>query len=69
MATMPLSLAVMLTYSEIATAQGVPLSDQDGASWVIPAFALCALVNATLIWIIVRGRRLRPRVQAPVGPP
>ena len=57
--TAPLSLGVMLTYSAIAWLQGVPLSDQDGAWWVIPAFALCALVNAFLVWVVFRGRRTR----------
>ena len=55
LATMPLSIAVMLAYSAIATSQGIPLSDQDGAWWVIPAIACCALVNAWLIWVIFRG--------------
>lgn len=61
---MPLGIEVMLAYSGIATSQGVPLSDQDGAWWVFPAFACCALVNATLIWVIFRGRRIRPLIKA-----
>ncbi|HET9020959.1 MAG TPA: hypothetical protein VFN34_03665 [Ornithinibacter sp.] len=69
LATMPLSIAVMLAYSAIATSQGIPLSDQDGSWWVIPAFALCALVNAALIWVIFRGRRIRPLIEAPPAPP
>ena len=66
---MPLSIAVMLADHEIATAQGIPISDQDGAWWVIPAFALCALINAMLIWVIFRGRRIRPLIEAPPAPP
>ena len=69
LATMPLSIAVMLAYSGIATSQGIPLSDQDGSWWVIPAFACCALVDALLVWVIFRGRRLRPLVEAPPAPP
>ena len=69
LATMPLSIAVMVAYIGIATAQGIPPSDQYGAWWVIPAFALCALMNASLIWVIFRGRRIRPLVEAPPAPP
>lgn len=69
LATLPLSIAVMVAYSAIATAQGIPMSDQDGAWWVIPAFALCALINASLIWVIFRGRRSQPPVEAPPAPP
>ena len=67
--TMPLSIGVMLAYSEMATAQGIPQSDQYGAWWVIPAFALCALINASLIWVIFRGRRIRPLIEPPPAPP
>ena len=69
LATLPLSIAVMLAYSGVATAQGIPMSDQYGAWWVIPAFAFCALINAWLIWVIFRGRRIRPLIEAPPAPP
>jgi hypothetical protein len=58
-ATLPLSLVVMETYSAIATTRGVPLSAQDGGLWTLPAFALCALVNALLLWVLFRGPRIR----------
>jgi hypothetical protein len=69
LASMPLSIAVMLAYSGIATSQGIPLSEQDGAWWIIPAFACCALVNASLIWVILGGGRIRPLIEAPPAPP
>ncbi len=69
LATMPLSIAVELAYSGIATAQGVPMSDQYGSWWVIPAFALCALINDSLIWVIFRGRPIRPLIEPPPAPP
>ena len=69
LATLPLSIAVMVAYIGIATAQGIPMSDQYGAWWVIPAFAICALINAYVIWVIFRGRRIQPLIDAPPAPP
>lgn len=69
LATMPLSIAVMFGHSEIATSQGVPPSEQNGGWWMFPAFALCGLINAMLIWVSLRGRRTRPLIEAPPAPP
>jgi hypothetical protein len=60
MAALPLSIGVMVTYSAIETTRGVPLADQDGGGWTLAAFVACALVNAFVIWVLFRGRRLRP---------
>src|SRR5262245_57616877 len=46
MATLPLSGGVM---------QG----DQDWGPWMLPIFTVCALVNAFVIWVVFRGRRIR----------
>jgi hypothetical protein len=59
LATMPLSIGVMVAYSAIETARGVPLADQDGGWGTLVAFVVCALVNALVIWVLFRGRRLR----------
>ena len=59
MATMPLSLGVMFGYSAVATANGVPMAEQDAGWWTLWAFAACALVNAVVFWVICRGRRIR----------
>jgi hypothetical protein len=69
MGTFPLSLIVMAAYTGIASAQGIPLSDQDGAWWVVPAFALCGVFNALVIWVLFRGRRQGPLVEVPPGTP
>ena len=69
LATMPLSLAVILAYNGIATVLGLPLSGQDGAWWVIAAFAICALINASLIWVLFRGQPIRPLIEAGPAPP
>lgn len=58
MITLPLSLFVAESYSAIESARGVSPSDQDGGLWLLVAFALCALVNALLIWVVLRGRRI-----------
>jgi hypothetical protein len=59
LATLPWSFGVMAGYTAHESAQGVPMADQDGGLWMVPAFAACALVNALLIWLIFRGRRIR----------
>ena len=69
MATFPLSLVVMAAYMGIEAAQGIPPSDQDGAWWVIPAYAICGVVNALVIWAIFRGRRHGVLVEVPPGTP
>jgi hypothetical protein len=55
MATLPLSLGVMLGYDAIATALDVP---PDGGPWELAVFAACAAINALVIWVIFRGRGL-----------
>ena len=59
LATLPLSLGVMEAYSAMASAQGVPVADQDFGLWTLAAFAVCAVVNALLFWVVFRGRRIR----------
>jgi hypothetical protein len=57
--TLPFSLPVTLAYSAIETTRGVPVAQHDGGPWTLAAFALCALLNALLIWVTIRGRRIR----------
>ena len=54
-ATLPLSLVVMLGYSALEAAAGVPAAEQDGGLWTLVAFALCALLNAVALYVGVRG--------------
>ena len=54
-ATLPLSLVVMLGYSALEAAAGVPAAQQDGGLWTLGAFALCALLNAIALYVGVRG--------------
>jgi hypothetical protein len=58
MATAPLSVGVMMGYSEILTARGVPPADHDADLWTLVGFAACALVNSSLLWVLLRGRRI-----------
>jgi hypothetical protein len=69
LATFPLSLVVMASYTGIATAQGIPPSDQYPGWWVLAAFAICGVVNAVVVWVFVRGRRQGPLVEVPPGTP
>ncbi len=55
MATFPLSLVVVLAYMAIESARGVPMADQDGGLGLLVGYALCAPVNAYLIWMVLRG--------------
>lgn len=57
-ATGPSSLGLLMGYSAILTASGVPLADHDVGLWSLAAFAACALVNASLLWVVFRGRRI-----------
>ena len=66
LAALPWSYGVMEAYNAIESANGVPMAEQDGGMWMVPAFAACALVNAMLIWLIFRGRRIRADQPTPV---
>ena len=56
--TLPLSLGVTVVYSSVLSSRGVPVAEHDGGPWTLAAFALCALVNALFIWVLLRGRRV-----------
>ena len=58
LSTLPFSLGVTLVYSAVETSRGVPVAAHDGGGWTLAAFAVCALLNALLIWMVVRGRRV-----------
>ena len=58
MATMPLSFVVLGVAMAIDSARGIPMADQDATGWTLIAFAVCALINGFLFWVVCRGSRI-----------